>query len=40
VQNVTNQANAEELVFDPSFTRQGAISGLPLLPVLGARWAL
>lgn len=40
VQNVTNQANAEELVYDPSFTRQGTISGLPLLPVLGARWAL
>ena len=40
VQNVTNRANAEELVYDPTFTRQGTISGLPLLPVLGARWAL
>lgn len=40
VQNVTNQSNAEEIVYDPSFTRQGTISGLPLLPVLGARWAL
>lgn len=40
VQNVTNQANAEEIVYDPTFTRQGTISGLPLLPVLGARWAL
>ncbi len=40
VQNVTNRANAEEIVYGPTFTRQGSIAGLPLLPVLGARWAL
>lgn len=38
VQNATNYANAEEVVYSPDFARRGYISSLPLLPVLGARW--
>jgi TonB family protein len=39
VQNVTNHANAEEIVYDPTYTQRGYITGLPILPVIGARWA-
>jgi TonB family protein len=35
--NVTNNANAEEVVYDPTYTQRGYISGFPVLPVLGAR---
>ena len=38
IQNFTNQANAEEIVYSSDFSRQGYITGLPILPVLGARW--
>ncbi|UJR81755.1 TonB family protein / TonB-dependent receptor [Sandaracinus amylolyticus] len=38
VQNVTNQANAEEFVFSPDYTRRDTVRGLPILPVLGLRW--
>jgi TonB family protein len=38
VQNVTNQANAEEYVYSPDFNERDAIVGLPILPALGLRW--
>jgi TonB family protein len=38
VQNVTNQANVEELVFSPDYQVESAITGLPILPAIGARW--
>jgi TonB family protein len=37
VQNVTNHANPEEILYNPSYTSRGYITGLPILPVLGAR---
>jgi hypothetical protein len=37
VQNVTYQRNAEEIVYDPTYTQRGTISGLPTLAVLGAK---
>lgn len=40
VQNLTNQANVEEYLYDADYTTRGAISGLPILPVLGVRWSL
>jgi hypothetical protein len=39
VQNVTDHANAEEIVYNPTYTQRGYITGLPLLPNLGARWS-
>jgi TonB family protein len=39
VQNVTNRANVEEFIYDADYTTRGAISGLPILPVLGVRWS-
>jgi TonB family protein len=39
VQNVTNHANPEEIVYDPTYTQRGYITGLPVLPVVGARWS-
>lgn len=38
VQNVSNQRNAEEFVYDESFARRDVIAGLPILPSIGARW--
>lgn len=38
VQNVTNRANAEEIVYNFNFTRRGYISGLPTLAIFGARF--
>jgi hypothetical protein len=37
VQNVTNHANPEEILYNPSYTQRGYITGLPILPVVGAR---
>jgi hypothetical protein len=37
VQNVTNQKNAEDIVYSFDFTQQNYITGLPILPVFGAR---
>lgn len=37
VQNVTNKKNAEDLVYSYDYKKQGTISGLPILPVFGAR---
>ena len=39
VQNVTNHSNPEEIVYNPSYTQRGYITGLPILPVVGARWS-
>jgi TonB family protein len=39
VQNVTNHGNAEEIVYNPTYTQRGYITGLPILPVLGGRWS-
>ncbi len=38
VQNVTYQQNAEEIAYSPDYSEQRYIVGLPILPVLGARW--
>jgi TonB family protein len=40
VQNVTDRENAEELVYDQTYSERRTIRGLPLLPVVGARWEL
>ena len=37
VQNVTNRRNPEDIVYNYNYTKQGYITGLPILPVLGAR---
>jgi len=37
VQNLTNQSNPEEIVYNFDYSRQGYINGLPLLAVLGGR---
>ena len=39
VQNVTDHANPEEIVYDPTYSQRGYITGLPILPVVGARWS-
>jgi hypothetical protein len=39
VQNVTNAQNPEEIVYSPNYRQKGNIVGLPILPVLGARYA-
>ncbi len=39
VQNVTNHSNPEEIVYDPTYSQRGYITGLPVLPVVGARWS-
>jgi hypothetical protein len=39
VQNVTNRANVEEYVYSADYGERGAITGLPVLPVLGLRWS-
>jgi hypothetical protein len=39
VQNVTNRANTEELVYSPDFQRRGRIRSLPILPIAGLSWA-
>jgi len=37
VQNITNHKNAEEVVYDPFYSKRSYITGLPILPVLGAK---
>src|SRR6185437_7349744 len=39
VQNVTDRSNPEELVYTPDYSQRSYITGLPILPVLGARWS-
>jgi hypothetical protein len=38
LQNATNHKNPEEIVYTRSYTRKDYITGLPLLPVVGAKW--
>lgn len=40
LQNVTNHENAEEIVYSSNFARRGTITGLPFIPVAGARLEL
>jgi hypothetical protein len=39
VQNVTNHSNPEEIVYNTDYTQRGYITGLPILPVVGARFS-
>jgi TonB family protein len=39
VQNATNRQNPEEIVYSPDYSQRKYITGLPLLPVAGARWS-
>lgn len=39
VQNVTDRANVEEWIYSADYSARGGIRGLPILPVLGARWS-
>jgi hypothetical protein len=38
VQNVTDQQNREDIVYNYNYTKRNYITGLPTLPVLGARF--
>ncbi len=38
VQNVTDRSNPEEIVYNYTYRKRGYISGLPVLPVVGARF--
>lgn len=40
VQNVTNRENPEEIVYSSDYRSKGYITGLPILPVFGAKWSL
>jgi TonB family protein len=37
VQNVTSHSNPEEIVYNTTYAQRGYITGMPILPVLGAR---
>jgi hypothetical protein len=39
VQNVTDRDNPEEIAYSPDYREKRYINGLPILPVLGARWS-
>ncbi|HEY3817929.1 MAG TPA: TonB family protein [Polyangiaceae bacterium] len=39
VQNVTDHSNPEEIVYNPTYTQRGYITGFPILPVAGARFS-
>lgn len=38
VQNVTDRENDEELVYNADYTQKRYIRGLPILPIIGAKW--
>jgi hypothetical protein len=38
VQNATMRENAEEFAYSADYARRKNVTGLPLLPVVGARW--
>lgn len=40
LQNVMNRENPEEIVYSATYRDKGYITGLPILPVVGARWSL
>jgi hypothetical protein len=37
LQNITNKSNAEDIVYNYNYTKRDYITGLPILPVFGAR---
>jgi TonB family protein len=37
VQNVTSHSNPEEIVYNTNYSQRGYITGMPILPVIGAR---
>lgn len=39
VQNVTNRDNPEEIAYSPDYSEKRYVTGLPILPVFGARWS-
>lgn len=39
MQNVTNRENPEELAYSADYSGRRTIRGLPILPILGARWS-
>ena len=39
LQNVTDRSNPEEIVYSADYSQRRSITGLPILPVLGARWS-
>jgi len=38
VQNVSDRKNPEEIAYNADYSQRRYIEGLPLLPVLGAKW--
>ena len=40
IQNLTNRANAEEIIYSADFSQQSYLTGLPLLVIAGARFEL
>src|SRR5262249_14824725 len=38
LQNATNHANPEEIVYNYNYTRKSYITGLPILPVVGGKF--
>jgi TonB family protein len=38
VQNVSNHSNAEEIVYDASYSERDYVTGLPILPIAGVKW--
>jgi TonB family protein len=39
VQNVTDRENPEEIAYSPDYAQKRYINGLPILPVIGAKWS-
>jgi TonB family protein len=39
VQNVLNRGNPEEIAYSPDYSQRRYILGLPILPIIGARWS-
>ena len=37
IQNLTDRANAEEIIYNADFTQHSYLTGLPLLAILGVR---
>jgi hypothetical protein len=38
VQNISNHANAEEIVYDANYSARDYVTGLPILPIAGVKW--
>jgi hypothetical protein len=39
IQNVTARDNPEEIVYSPDYSERRYVTGLPILPLFGARWS-